>query len=258
MKIYAPYVIEQINNLLACSCIVLVFIEFLVLSRRSWNVLCWGNHFSAGFAETLRHSPFFSKGHSHLQISFHLARWWWRGWTGQLINSSRFAFRMESFIQGTGPVYLSWLVLWTESVVVRSSSWVVLKWAMCQLVPVTRRYYFIISIFCRFCFRHCCQNVEWIERQVLIVQDWWNNWELPCKSLWHCRFFRTILDCRELWLGRCNGWCWYHFSGIVAWHLCGIEDNRRFWSGQTWVIGRLFNIKYVKTSWILWHIGGHF
>ena len=32
--------------------------RFLVLSRRSWNVLCWGNHLSAGFADMLRQSLF--------------------------------------------------------------------------------------------------------------------------------------------------------------------------------------------------------
>ena len=34
----------------------LVSIESLVLSRRSWNVLCWGNHLSVGLADMLRQS----------------------------------------------------------------------------------------------------------------------------------------------------------------------------------------------------------
>ena len=45
---------NKIISLLACICLVLVFVEFLVLSRRSWNVLWWGNHLSAGFADMLR------------------------------------------------------------------------------------------------------------------------------------------------------------------------------------------------------------
>ena len=37
-----------------------------VLGRRPWNVLCWGNNLSASFADKLRYSLFFWKGHSHL------------------------------------------------------------------------------------------------------------------------------------------------------------------------------------------------
>ena len=35
--------------------------KVLVLTRRSWNVLCWGNHLSAGFADVMLHSPSFGK-----------------------------------------------------------------------------------------------------------------------------------------------------------------------------------------------------
>ena len=105
-------------SLLACINSVIVCVEFLVLSRRSRNVLCWGNHLSAGCADMLRHS-FFWKGHSDLYLPFHLARCWRRGWTVQHIDSSGFAFPMEGFIKWRGPVYSSWLVLRLESVVVR-------------------------------------------------------------------------------------------------------------------------------------------
>ena len=40
-------------SLLACICIDLVFLDFLVPSGRSWIVLCWGNLLSAGFADML-------------------------------------------------------------------------------------------------------------------------------------------------------------------------------------------------------------
>ena len=50
-------------------------------------------------------------GHYHLQLLFQFARWWQRGWTGKQLDSSGFAFRMESFIQWRHPVYSSWLVL---------------------------------------------------------------------------------------------------------------------------------------------------
>ena len=42
----------------------------------------------------------------------------------------------------------------------------------------------IMSIFCSNYKHHCCQNIEWIGRQVLIVQAWWKIWELPSKSIW--------------------------------------------------------------------------
>ena len=111
--------LNRFISLLACINMVLVSLEFLVLSRRSWSVLCWGSQLSAGFTEMLQHSLSFWKVHSHLQLPFHLARWWRWAWTGQQIVSSRFAFRMESFRKGRGPVYSFGLKIWIESVVVR-------------------------------------------------------------------------------------------------------------------------------------------
>ena len=110
---------NKLTSLLPFINLVLVSVGFPVLSRRSWKVLCWGNYLSAGLADMRRQSPSFWKGPSHLQLLFHLARWWRRGWAGQQIDLSGFAFRTESFIQGIGAVYSSWLFLLIESVVIR-------------------------------------------------------------------------------------------------------------------------------------------
>ena len=61
--------------LLAGINIVLVSVEVLVLSRRSWNVLCWRNHLSVGLADMVRHSTSFWKGPSHLQLPFDPSSW---------------------------------------------------------------------------------------------------------------------------------------------------------------------------------------
>ena len=117
---------------------------------------------------------------------------------------------------------------------------------------------FIIATFYRVYYHHCCQDVEKIGPQVQIVQAWWNNWELPSKSIWHCQFIGIRVYCHNLWFRRCNRRYWNHFSGIVAWHLCGIENKRRIWSGKTLVIGWLFHIKHIRVNRTIWQIGGHF
>ena len=49
--------VNKIISLLAGIYIVLVSLEFLVLSQRSCNVFCWGKHLSAGLADMLRQEP---------------------------------------------------------------------------------------------------------------------------------------------------------------------------------------------------------
>ena len=45
----------------------------------TWDVLFWGDRLTAGFADVLRRSPFFWKGHSQAQSSLQFSgRWRWR------------------------------------------------------------------------------------------------------------------------------------------------------------------------------------
>ena len=54
MKYGALYIGEYYYGFISFINIVLMPLEFLVLSRRSWNVLCWGTHLSTGLADMLR------------------------------------------------------------------------------------------------------------------------------------------------------------------------------------------------------------
>ena len=102
----------------ACICIVLVFVEFLVLMTVLDCFFVVGT-ICPHALQTCCDTPFCWKGLSDLYLSFHHARWWRPGKNGQQKNSSRFAFRMESLIQGRSPVYSSWLFLRIESVAIR-------------------------------------------------------------------------------------------------------------------------------------------
>ena len=65
---------NKIISFLACIFIVLVFVEFLVLSRQSWNVVCWGNHLSTGFPDMLRHR-------ASRYSNFHPGSWYWKAFS---------------------------------------------------------------------------------------------------------------------------------------------------------------------------------
>ena len=103
----------------------------------------------------------------------------------------------------------------------------------------------IMPFWCRFYYSHCCQNDKWVARQFQVVEAWWNKWELPSKSIWLCRFVWIGVDCDKLWCGRCNRWYWYHLSVFIAWHFCGIQNNRRAWFGK---LGSLDDCSTKKTS----------
>ena len=53
--------VSKLIGLLVFINIVLVSLKFLVLSQRSWNVLCWGNPLSADLADMLRQPQFVTK-----------------------------------------------------------------------------------------------------------------------------------------------------------------------------------------------------
>ena len=73
----------------------------LISVRWTWGVLCWGDRLTAGFADVLRHSPLFWKGHSQAQSSLQFSgRWRWR------CRARR------------NKVYPSGFVTWVESIVV--------------------------------------------------------------------------------------------------------------------------------------------
>ena len=100
----------------------------------------------------------------------------------------------------------------------------------------------IVGIFGVICYCHRYQDVKRIGRQVQVIKTWWSIPELPSKSVWHLGLIWVVIDRHNLWFRRCNWWYRDHFSGIVTWYLCGIENNRRIGSGYALVIGWLFHI----------------
>ena len=180
----------------------------------------------------LRHSPLFWKGHSQAQLSF-LPSWrWWRRW-------------------GTWgkEIYPSGFVAWVECVVVSGSVWRLpavegtdIHWGRRYWERYWRvRWFWAVVVSVSFLgvvsYGHRRQDIKGIGRQVQIVQAWGNDRELPSKTIRHCRLIWIIIDCHKLWFGRCNWWYRDHFSGIIIWCLCEIEDNRRIGSGYALVIG---------------------
>ena len=61
-------------------------------------------------------------------------------------------------------------------------------------------------------YRHRCWNIEWIGRQVQIIQARRYDWELPSEPLRHSRFVRVIIESYKL-----------RFGGI---------QSRKLWAAQ--------------------------
>ena len=150
----------------------LVFIEFLVVIWRSCNVFLPGDHLPAGFADMMRHSSFFWKGHSHLQLSFHFARWWqrWRRAWWEKTSSPGLITRVEGVIIHRRVRRLP-SVTCADNHEGRRYRWRFRRlwwlWAVVLIMPFC----------CRVCYRHCCKDIKWTGRYLQIIQALWNNWE---------------------------------------------------------------------------------
>ena len=105
---------------------------------------------------------------------------------------------------------------------------------------------------------HCCQDVEWIGRQVQIVQIRWNERELPSKTIWDCRLIRVIVDGENIGLRGCNRRDWWHPHWVTLRSLCRIKYVRRVVSLRTGLIRYLFHIEHIRVSGInrdvWWHV----
>ena len=168
-----------------------ISLVFLVCCRQAWYVLQLREQLSTSLADVLRHSPSFWGGHSKGQFSFHLSglrrlcRSWWK---------NRIS---PGFIIGVECAIIRPRVVRLLSVncadVHRGRRYRWRFWRLRWLWAVV----LIIAIFYRVYYRHFCQEVEWIGRQVQIVQAWWNIWELPSKSIWHCRIIGIRVGCHS-------------------------------------------------------------
>ena len=174
-------------------------LQFLTSVWWTWGVLCWGDRLTPGFADVLRHSPLFWKGHSQAQSSFHFSGWW--------------RWRCRTWRKKTDP---SGLVTWIESIIVRRCVRR-LPAAESAYVHCGRRYWrwfwrlrwlrtivVIVYISSIVCYRHCRQDNEKIGRQVQVVQAWGNNWELPCKPIGYRWLIRIVVNRKFIWLRGCN------------------------------------------------------
>ena len=52
---------------------------------------------------------------------------------------------------------------------------------------------------------HCSQHIEWVGRQVEIIEVGWQNWMLTAKPIWNCGFIGIRIDCDDPWLQRGDG-----------------------------------------------------
>ena len=161
--------------------------KVLVVVWWTWNVLCWGDRLSAGFADVLRHSPSFWKRHAQAQFPFQLS--------GRRRVSSWQKIYSPGFIIGVKRVVECRRVRRLPTVkgadVHRGRQYRRRFWRLRRLRAVV----VVIAILCMIYHRHCCQVVEWIGRQVQVIQARWNDWELPSESVRHCGLIRVVMDC---------------------------------------------------------------
>ena len=144
--------------------------KVLVLGWWTWDVLCWGDRLSAGIADVLQHSPFFWKGHFLAQFPFQLSgrrrrgrSWWQKIYSpGSTVGVKRVDIcrrvRRLPTVKG-GDVHRGRRY--------RRSFWKFLR---------LRALVVVIAILCMIYHRDCCEDVEWIGRQVQVIQARWNDW----------------------------------------------------------------------------------
>ena len=197
--------------------------------------------------------PLFWKGHSQAQSSLQFSgRWRWRCRArGKKIYPSGFITRVEYIVVrrrvGRLPtvegLHFYWRRWYGEEV--RR-----LRWLRTIIVSIC-----ISSIVCN---RHSRQDIERIGRQVQVVQAWWNNWELPSKTIGYRWLVRVIIDCKNIGLKGCNRGDWWHPCYMMLRLLGWIQYVRRVVSSRTGFIRYLFYIKHIRVGRIKrdiwWHI----
>ena len=214
-----------------------------------WDVLCWGDRLTAGFADVLRHSPLFGKGHSQAQFPFQLSgrrrgRGWW-----QKIYSSGFIIRVECIIISRRVCRFPTI----ECTDIHGWRWdgrrIRRVWwleAVSIVVVILRVIY------------HChgCQDVERVGRQVQVVQARRNDWELPSKTIRHCWLIWIVINSNYLRLGRCYRRHWGHPCCMLLRYLGWVEDISSvvsLWAGFSWTLFHVEHVRVIRGHRNNWH-----
>ena len=153
--------------------------QSLIPVRWTWDVLCWGDRLTAGFADVLRHSPFLSKGHSQAQSSLQFSgRWRWqcRAWRKKIYPSG--------FVTWVKCVVFSGCVRRLPAFEGAYIHWGRRYWGRFWRLRWFRTVIVIVCISSIGCYCHCRQDIERIGRQIQVVQAGGNIWELPSKTIW--------------------------------------------------------------------------
>ena len=183
----------------------------------TWGVLCWGDRLTASFADVLRHSPLFWKGHSQAQSFLQFSgrwRWWCRAWRKKICPSG-FITWVESIVVSCRvrrlPAVEGAHVHWRR----RYWGWFWrLRWLRTKIVTVS------ISSVVRY--RPCRQDFERIARRLQVVQAWGNNWELSSKIIWYRWLVRVVVNCKKMGLRGCNRRDCWHLRYMMLRSLGGV------------------------------------
>ena len=95
------------------------------------------------------------------------------------------------------------------------------------------------------CLRYNCPCIEVIKgmgRHIQVVQAWWDNRELPSKSIWHGRLIGIVIYCEDSWFWGCYWRYWGHPCRVLFGYLGWVEN-----------IGRIVSL-WTKFTWALFHI----
>ena len=185
----------------------LVFEFFL-----SIRVLFGWSGLATCLAGLLRHSPFFRKRQRQAQLPFLSS---WRRRSGGRAWSDRYMSRLigvKSFAEKKIPIDSSGLIFRIKCGIVRYCGrclrafngthiqWVRRKWRRDRWLRWLGAILFVCSNH-----GHSSQHIEWVGRQVEIIEAGWQNWMLTAKPIWNCGFIGYRIDCDNLWLQRSDG-----------------------------------------------------
>ena len=177
--------------------------------------------------------PFLRKRHTLPQFSF--LSWWrrrcgGRAWSGRYLSG---LIGVKCFVRRNIPINPSRLILRIKHIIIcgcmrclpgfntAGVHWGRRDWRRIRRLRGLGAVFFILPNH-----GHSSQHIEWVVRQVEVIEVGWQDWVLVTEPGWKCGFARVRVYSNYLWLRRGDGGDCDCFTCHSSWYLQRVEDCR--------------------------------